>query len=293
MKQSSFDIYLGKLEKVLSYMEKNLEEETTLSDLADIAHISPYHFHRIYRLILGETPHQTLSRLRVLYALSLLKNTETSITNIAIEAGFGNSQNFAKVIKQLFNETARDMRKNPDTIKKYIESISSSGTGDDGHKMAAKIKLDVVSLAPFKAITLYKEGDYTDLFTAYEGLFETAEKAGLMLGFMGIYGIPYDDPKTVLTHECRFLCCLRHDGSQSLSQVNSETIAGGTYACFTHIGSYASLHDSIDDYYRDFLSQSNLTLSDRPIVCHYENDPSETPMPEWITNVYIPVEVIS
>ncbi len=58
-------VYISKINKAQDYIEKHLEEELTIGQLAEIASFSPFHFQRIYRQITGESLYSYIKRLRL------------------------------------------------------------------------------------------------------------------------------------------------------------------------------------------------------------------------------------
>lgn len=77
-----------RIERIVAYLNQQVESTHSLQELAQIADISPFHFHRVYRAVTGETPFGTVRRLRMLRALVMLRDTERSITEIAFDVGF-------------------------------------------------------------------------------------------------------------------------------------------------------------------------------------------------------------
>ena len=57
--------YAKRLQRVVEHIWANLDQPLDLNQLADIACLSPYHFHRVYRAMIGETVTETLSRSRL------------------------------------------------------------------------------------------------------------------------------------------------------------------------------------------------------------------------------------
>jgi len=74
--------------RVLVHIQQHLDETIELDELAHIAHFSPYHFHRIFRGMVGESLMEHVRRLRLERAAHRLKFTDTSVTNIAFDAGY-------------------------------------------------------------------------------------------------------------------------------------------------------------------------------------------------------------
>ena len=62
---SNANTYASRIQRVVDHLAEHLDDPLDLESLARVAHFSPYHFHRIYRGILGETVHDTVRRLRL------------------------------------------------------------------------------------------------------------------------------------------------------------------------------------------------------------------------------------
>ena len=105
--------YKSRINRVFDYIEKNIEKQLDLEELASVANFSKYHFHRIFQGMVGETPYQFILRLRLEKAASiLLSNPKKSVTDIAIETGFADLSNFSKNFKMFFQVSASQWRKN-------------------------------------------------------------------------------------------------------------------------------------------------------------------------------------
>ena len=75
MKETTEASYVERIDRITRYLSQELESTPSLRDLAETAGISPFHFHRVYRAITGETPLGTWRRLRLARAAVLLKET--------------------------------------------------------------------------------------------------------------------------------------------------------------------------------------------------------------------------
>ena len=95
MKEASiWAAYEQRLQRVSAYIYDHLDEELDLDRLADIACLSPHHWHRIYRAVHGETLAATVKRLRLHRAAGDLVRTTLSVDVIARRAGYPNLQSF-------------------------------------------------------------------------------------------------------------------------------------------------------------------------------------------------------
>lgn len=105
------DEYVRRVNLVTDFIESHLDRSMKLEELADVAHFSRFHFHRIFASIVGETLNQFIARLRVERAASLLVHRpELSITTIAFNCGFSGSATFARRFREAFQMSATQWR---------------------------------------------------------------------------------------------------------------------------------------------------------------------------------------
>lgn len=103
--------YIARINAVMDYIQKNLDKTLTLNELARVANFSPFHFHRIFSSIVGETLNNFIQRLRIEKAASMLcSNSRKSITEIAFDCGFSSSSSFARLFKEMYGMSASQWR---------------------------------------------------------------------------------------------------------------------------------------------------------------------------------------
>ncbi len=93
-------LHTRKLRQVIDYMYARLDEPIALSELAATAGLSVTHFSRAFRDAAGKPPHAFLIDLRLQKACELLEHSKLSITQIAFECGFEQSQYFATLFRR-------------------------------------------------------------------------------------------------------------------------------------------------------------------------------------------------
>lgn len=104
--------YLNRINRVLDYLNENYAQDLSLESLAGIAHFSPYHFHRVFKGVVGESLYKYIQRIRIEKAAHSLKyHHNKSVTEIALECGFNSSASFARTFKEYFNMSATVWRK--------------------------------------------------------------------------------------------------------------------------------------------------------------------------------------
>ena len=104
--------YLSRINKVIDYIEINIDKQFSLEELASVASFSKYHFHRIFYGVTGETPFNFIQRLRLERAASLLSiPSNESITEIAYRSGFTDISIFSRNFKLRFEKSPTQFRK--------------------------------------------------------------------------------------------------------------------------------------------------------------------------------------
>jgi AraC-like DNA-binding protein len=92
----------------------------SLEDVATQAGLSPFHFLRVFRSVLGVTPHQYLVRSRLRHAARLLA-TDLAITDIAYGVGFGDLSNFVRTFQRAAGVSPRGFRKLAQGDRKILQ----------------------------------------------------------------------------------------------------------------------------------------------------------------------------
>ena len=114
--------YKYRINNVIDHIEKNLDNDFSLTELSQISNFSKFHFSRIFQGITGETPFQLILRLRLEKAASLLVHGNDSVSDIAYKCGFKSLPVFSKNFKCHFNESATSFKKKNSNLNK-VNSI--------------------------------------------------------------------------------------------------------------------------------------------------------------------------
>ena len=100
------------LQQVLEYIDSHLDQDIKLADLAQLIGISQFHFCHLFKRSLGISPYQYFLQQRIERAKLLLKQSDRSIMNIALECGFNSHSHLIKTFRQLTGITPKAYRAN-------------------------------------------------------------------------------------------------------------------------------------------------------------------------------------
>lgn len=109
--------YWARINRAIDHIDAHLGEELKLEDIAAAAHFSPYHFHRLFKGMVGETVSQFVQRVRLDRAASqLLADPRKPITRIAMDCGYGSSAAFSRAFRSAHGVTPSEWRRRFETM---------------------------------------------------------------------------------------------------------------------------------------------------------------------------------
>lgn len=91
-------------------MDRRYAEPLDVPHLAAIAHLSPSQFGRVFRSVYGETPHRYLQRRRVERAMTLLRQTDRPVTDVAWDVGFASLGTFSRTFSTIVGCSPTEFR---------------------------------------------------------------------------------------------------------------------------------------------------------------------------------------
>jgi AraC family transcriptional regulator len=100
--------------RVADYLEEHLDENVSLTTVAELARLSPFHFSRAFKQSFGMPPHRYLVARRLERAKMLLADTDTSVTNIAMAVGYLDTSSFTTAFRKHTGLTPTSYRRSPD-----------------------------------------------------------------------------------------------------------------------------------------------------------------------------------
>lgn len=244
--------YQKRIASAMDYIQANLKNNPDLKSVARKAHLSPFHFHRIFKLVVGETVADFTRRIRLEKAAGVFfYHKDISVTEVALELGFSSSQNMAKSFKQHFNLTPSDIRQltSREELHHLLSNNSKSGnmrrkngnaktselayaqspvsTSEDG-----TLSMDIKIVDFEERQVIYKRLTGVSgqgIQEAFSELHQFAKRHDLPIADP-IYLI-WDNPEITPMDRCRADACITLTSEVSnVAPFNTQTIAAGKYA---------------------------------------------------------------
>jgi len=265
----------SRLERAATLLSERLDNPPSLEELAKAAAVSPFHFHRIWRALTGETVRQTLLRLRLEVSRELLQTKNASVTETALAVGFGTPQSFARAFRRHTGMTPSAQRAQATSTDKV-----------SNHDM----KVQIEQRGEIMVVALRREGRaYSDLNATFGTVWSWADATDALKDLAGIFGIPLDDPESVPEAELRYDACLALGVATAPAPFHVFGFPAGDYARVRHAGSYDGLEPKTQYLVGEWLPASGREPADFPAFHQFLNDPDHTPVNELLTYVYLPL----
>ena len=273
--------YEARLSRVTSFIYDHLDDDIDLNRLAEIACLSPYHWHRVYHATYGETLAEMVKRLRLHRAAGFLANTSMPIDEIAKRSGYGSLQSFTRAFGSAYDMPPAQYRENGAHAKfQAAAKAASSGAYD------LAIRITPV----MAAVGVDHVGSYMQIGRAFDALYGWLGARALLRPGMRSIAVHYDDPIAIAEEQLRSRACVVVDESLAPEALVQRTeIRGGRYAVLRHRGPYATMKAAYQWLYGTWLPQSGEEAANAPGLEEYLNSPRDTAPAELLTDVYLPL----
>ena len=278
--------YKERINGALVFIDENLDKTISLVEVANKSFFSSYHFHRIFRGVMGETVNNYIVRRRLEKSANMLiVKPGLSVTDIALMCGFSSSANFAKAFKKYFGCSATEVRqpkKHEDAISgaiatKYGKSFNPEQLYPKALTSASNIltKVEVKELQAKRLCVLPSQGGYQPeaLFETWNQLITWGVEHGIEEAQQYRLAFCFDNPAITPIDKCRYHASLAIADSLVIEPPFSESaLPKGKYAIVHVKGSYEQINDAQMAMYSQWLPNSTYEPDNFPMLERYLND---------------------
>jgi AraC family transcriptional regulator len=306
VQQQSRKEYIHRINRVVDYIEANLAEEHSLQTLANVAHFSPFHFHRIFRALTGETINNYVKRIRLQKAGSLLLNDyERPVSDIAFRCGFNSTAVFCRAFRDHYGRSTGEFRefhkmqlsKNGQPRRKNGQSLLDSPLYisdeiiNQNRNALMETNIEVKEMPAMDLIYCRHIGPFDQIGGAYEKLFKCAGPRGL-LNFpetktLTVY---HDDPQVVELEKLRQSACITVQGEvKTEGEFGNMHLPAGKYV----VGHFEVKPHQFGDAWDatcQWLADSGYQPASGYPYEYYPKEHEPGPMPIFTVDICVPVK---
>lgn len=265
--------YVERVNRAIDHIVRNLAQPLRLEDVASAACFSPFHFHRIFKALLGETLNEFVKRQRLERALYLMSHApKRSLTDVALDCGFSSSSDFSRSFKHRYGaapsvfdlETFRNGRR--EEFERVLSDQDGSsrftalpaGENPDGFEVEIR-DLPARTVAYIRVLDPYREGAAQ---AASEQLLAWAIERGLADGQW--LGYMWEEPEIVALKDCRYDVAVVVDNVEPAGEIGRFAFPGMRVAEIALRGDIALEVRALDWLYKTWLPRSGYVPDDQP-----------------------------
>lgn len=279
--------------RALQYVAAHLEEPLALADVAKVARLSEFHFHRLFTQAVGEPLGRFVTRRRLeIAALRLAYEPHRSVTDVALGAGYSSLSNFGKAFSAHFGCSPSEVRHGSTTraVGRLTERHGKDFTPaelfalppdlDPAERARRAAALDPryettagLSFACLSSAGGYDLGALTDTWTSLLG---RARALGLCEGPVDAWGIAHDSPQLTAPEACRYDACVPCPPGAALpAPLFAGRLPPGRYAVFAYRGPVAGVAERYREIFSTWVPERRVELADYAAFDRYVGDEPE------------------
>jgi len=291
--------YVGRINRAIDYVRKNIAGDLRLKTVARLANFSPYHFHRVFKSVVGETLNDYVRRLRAqLAAAQLIYNPAMTISEIGAACGYSSSSAFAREFRQRFGASASEFRAGEhDSLDRFRQQLEEAGAEFVNPAGIRRVRTDMVFRIqvreePKRHVAYIRHvGNYSEVKKTFARLMRWAGPRRLLhFPDTQILAIYHDNPDVTPVNKLHADACITVPvGTKVRRDMGTMALPGGTYAvAYVEIGD-TQFGEAWDRLFTDWLPQSGYQPDDRPCYELYLNDPRKHPQKKHLVEICEPV----
>ena len=254
--------YTQRIDRVIDYLRGNLDRRVKLKELARVACLSEFHFHRIFGAVSGETLNNFTNRLRLEKAARLLRYSDQSVTDIGLDCGFSSSATFSRAFRSGYDTSPSQFRKSGEIKKSKIckelfpEDEYGLPMSAEEKRAAFPVRLIDIPEKQVAYIRVTNAFELDRVLAAVKTMIEWAKSQGIFSQGI-LFGMTVDDPHVTPKHLYRYEVCLASSlpfkCKEGMSKLKMPAMP---YAVVKVSGDIHKVATAWDYLYRDWLISS-------------------------------------
>lgn len=280
--------------RALRFIAENLERSITVADAARAAHLSQFHFHRVFHAAVGEPIGRFITRRRLeLAALRLAYEPDRSITDVALSSGYSSTSNFSKAFAAHFGCSPSRVRhpelglpvsigrvaavygKNfrPEDLYTLPPERGADERRREAAEWGARVRFETSAGLDFACLASPGGYDLATLEKTWSELIAAARQLGLCEDAVDAWGIAHDSPQVTAPELCRYHACVPCLPEQPMPPpLFRGGMRAGRYAVFRYTGEVAGVAEAYRSIYSCWFVESRLAPEDFTPLEHYVAD---------------------
>ena len=251
--------------KSIDFIEQHLYDKISVHEVAAASYYSTYHFSRIFKALVGDTPKEYLRKRRLTVAAKRLLSEDIGILALALDCQFDSQEAFTRAFKDLFNITPAQYRKQNDPFRLlYKDQFSPNML----HFLQNELSMEpqIITRPAIKLIGIATQYDDADLslprlWSAFKP-YKNSIKNRTSDNSFGIYESYIEHDEEV---SFSYVCCAAVENFDSIPNgMTTRELPEQLYAKFIHKGAISNLDKTLKYIWGSWLPKSNFDYVEKP-----------------------------
>lgn len=282
--------WLDRMMAAIDYMEKHIEEQLNMEEVAKTAYSSTFHFQRMFHMLTGMTIAEYIRKRKLtLAAQELAVYKDIRVLDVALKYGYDSPESFTKAFRRVHGITPSAAREPGANLKAYPRisfHLSLKGDKDMDYRMVERKEYEVIGKLikvsckdgeNFRRVPEFWRECYKD---------GTVEKLCPGAGDKGLLGICMD--MELEKEQMSYMIAVENNGSIMDGSFTTRTIPAATWAVFTSVGPLPGAIQKVwERIFQEWLPATGYEHADAPELEVYPL--GNTMAEDYRCEVWIPV----
>ncbi|HFQ15428.1 MAG TPA: AraC family transcriptional regulator [Rhodobacteraceae bacterium] len=273
--------YETRILRVLAYIHDNPAGDMSLDRLAEVAAMSRFHWHRVFRAMTGETCASAVRRVRLHRAATMLIHGDAPIPRVAAICGYDNPDSFARAFARSFGSRPAEFRKSG----RLLPPVSPHKP--ESYPMHA---IQIRTEPARRLAVLPHAGAYENIGKSFESFLAICRTRALWPQIGAMIGVYFADPGTVPEAELTSLAGAEWLGRAIPEGMMEHHLPGGRTVVLTYKGPYSRIDAAYQTLFGDWLPNSGEEPADTPAYNILLNAPHDTAPQDLLTEICLPLK---
>ena len=274
--------HIERINEVLYTIHADLAQNLSVDFLASVVAMSPFHFNRTFKEVVGESVHAYIKRVKLEHAGNLLIfSPDATITHIMQEVGFTSNASFTQAFKEHFGVTPTKWRE-----------VDKANENRDLSFLDKPLHVTIATIPSYDVAYVRHQGYDRSIKTAWLKLQSWAIRHHISFDKQTMIALHHSNPRFVEAAKCHYVACLELPKGEKFyrsGEIGVMRILQTFCAVFSLQGVYGDLKKYMDVIYHDWFPKSDYEKISLPSFAIYRQNHFINPSEHFDLDFCIPV----
>ncbi len=270
----------------IEYIENHLKQSLCLKDMAAEAFLSEFYFHKLFHLLVGDSPGEYIKKRRLYEAALILKESDKKIIDVAYEFGYQSPEAFSRAFTKHFGFSPREVKYNQDRLIPYPKPALTLTALNHIHE-GVSMEPEIIEKGEMKFVgpVYYGDNRNNEIPEFWETHFCMVASLPTKIE-NGSFGVCFHTSDYVAKGLFHYMPAVEVENFDNIPiEAVGKTIPKHKYAVFTHRGNVENLGETYKYIHGTWFPNKRYCINEHFDFEHYTLDENGDSM----IQIYIPI----